>query len=232
MKDKITKPNRKAAAGTLAESAGRRAHYLTSPHGTAAVTLQSALKAAIHERPELLPDILTVVDLRGKNSKKVNHGDLTAVEATLESQGTVLNYLFNQMAQMAFSYKLDSETFERTFRLGLRAQAQSARTLEILANIKQGPRVVFAQQLNAAHQQIVNNVTSPADANEPQIVRSAQNQKSPPTSKILKNTPTLQTHAPLDPRSPRETESTYPQLAAVDKVQRSQHSRRKAGQQP
>ena len=187
---------------------------------------------ALPDNPEYVPDMEIVKDRLEMNSQQVNQGDLTGVEATLESQATVLNYLFHQTAQLACGYKFSSETFERTFRLALRAQAQSARTLEILANIKQGPRVVFAQQLNAAHQQIVNNVASPADVDAPRIVRSAQNENSPPTSNSLENTPTLPPHAPLDPSSPREAESTYPQLAAMDPVNRPHQRRRKAEQQP
>ena len=187
---------------------------------------------ALPDNPEYVPDMEIVKDRLEMNSQQVNQGNLTGLEATLESQSIVLNYLFHQTAQLACGYKFASETFERTFRLALRAQAQSARTLEILANIKQGPRVVFAQQLNAAHQQIVNNVASPADVDAPRIVRSAQNGNSPPTSNSLENTPTLQTHAPLDPSSPREAESTDPQLAAVDAVIRPHQRRRKAEQQP
>ena len=187
---------------------------------------------ALPDNPEYVPDMEIVKDRLEMNSQRVNQGDLTGVEATLESRATVLNDLFHQTAQLACGYKFASESFERTFRLALRAQAQSARTLEILANIKQGPRVVFAQQVNTAHQQIVNNGTSPAGPDEPRIVRSAQHENSPPTSHSLENTPTLQTHAPLDPSSPREAESTDPQLAAVDAVIRPHQRRRKAEQQP
>ncbi len=46
--------------------------------------------------------------------------------------------------------------FEAYMRLALRAQAQSTRTLEVLATVK-NPPVVFAKQANIAQQQQVNN---------------------------------------------------------------------------
>ena len=234
MKSKSPKPSRKAATSTAkkSEADGRVAKYLTTPHGSAAATLHSVLRAVLPKNPEFLPDVIMVRDELEANSLEAKNGNLTSVESTLATQATVLDFMFNQVAQIACGHSLDSGSFERIFRLALRAQAQSARTLEILANIKQGPRVVFAQQLNSAHQQIVNNAGSPADAAPSRIVRSAQNGNPPPTSHALENTPSIQTNAPMDPRSPRETTPVYPPMAAMDQVNRPQQRRRKAEKQP
>jgi hypothetical protein len=233
MKSKSSPSNRKkAAAAKKAEEDERMVRYLTGPHGPAASTLHTALKLVVPNNPEILPDIKLLRGGLEKNGHQVIQGNLSGVETTLESQATVLGYLFNQMAQLALNHKLGSDTFDRTFRLALRAQAQSARTLEILANLKQGPRVVFAQQLNTAHQQIVNNAAPTEEAESPRIVRSALNETPAPTGNALGDPTIHPNYATLDPRSPRETTPVHPPLAAMDPIHRPQKPIREADQQP
>ena len=67
---------------------------------------------ALPDNPEYVPDMEIVKDRLEMNSQQVNQGNLTGLEATLESQSIVLNYLFHQTAQLAYGYKFASESFE------------------------------------------------------------------------------------------------------------------------
>jgi hypothetical protein len=98
------------------------------------------------------------------DSKLVNSGDLSRIEAVLSSQVAALNAIFGTMARRAalnMSQHLDAA--ERYLRIGLRAQNQCRATAETLARIKQGPPI-FAEQANVAHgpQQVNNNMLAPS----------------------------------------------------------------------
>jgi hypothetical protein len=78
-------------------------------------------------------------------------------EETLAAQATTLNILFNTLTQRAVSNMGQHlNAAEVYFRLALKAQAQCARTLEVLQMMKT-PQPVFINQANVAAQQIVQN---------------------------------------------------------------------------
>lgn len=95
---------------------------------------------------------------------KVNEGDLAQVEAMLFNQAVSLQNLFARLVERGMVQEHMSN-IEGFMRLALRAQGQSARTLEVLAAIK-NPPVVFARQANIAQQQQVNNNAAVPDARE------------------------------------------------------------------
>ncbi len=104
-------------------------------------------------------DLEEAVTVMNGKARKVNDGDLSELEATLTAQVVSLNSIFNAMAnQSADNMGQYLNAAESYMRLALKAQAQCARTIEILATIK-NPSVVFAKQANIAqgHQQINNN---------------------------------------------------------------------------
>lgn len=96
---------------------------------------------------------------------KVNAGDTSELEATLTAQSVSLDALFNELARRAAlnmgEYLGAMETY---LRLALKAQAQCARTIEVLAAIK-NPPVIFAKQANIANgpQQVNNGTPSHAE---------------------------------------------------------------------
>ena len=100
---------------------------------------------------------------------KVNAGDTTALEATLTAQATALDTIFNELARRAAANMGEYiHTTEIYMRLALKAQAQCARTIEVIAAMK-NPPVIFAKQANIAQgNQQVNNgnltATTPAHA--------------------------------------------------------------------
>ncbi len=101
----------------------------------------------------------TIKVMREKTSK-VNGGDLSELENTLTAQTVSLDAIFNQLARRAsLNIGEHINAAETYMRLALKAQAQCARTIEVLAAMK-NPPVVFAKQANISHgNQQVNNGT-------------------------------------------------------------------------
>ena len=98
----------------------------------------------------------------------------------LFSQAVALQSLFSRLVERGMKADLLPH-FEAYMRLALRAQAQSTRTLEVLATVK-NPPVVFAKQANIAQQQQVNN--GPA---VPAVTRARN--PAPAQSKLLETLP-------------------------------------------
>lgn len=94
-------------------------------------------------------------------AKKITKNDTSELEITLSAQVGSLDAIFASMARMAATSINDQDlhAVEAYMRIALKAQAQCARTIEVLANIK-NPPIVYAKQANIAngHQQINNGV--------------------------------------------------------------------------
>jgi hypothetical protein len=80
------------------------------------------------------------------------------------SQATALNVMFARLSSVALQ-DIRHPHFDSLMRLALRAQTQCSRTLDTLTKLKNPS--VFANQLNVAHQQIVNNAPAPPSQNLP-----------------------------------------------------------------
>lgn len=90
-------------------------------------------------------------------------GDLTGVERMLSGQIIALHALFADCAMRAqANMGTYAEPVERYMRIALKAQAQCARTAEVLGNLRAGP-TIFARQANltTGPQQVVNNHGQP-----------------------------------------------------------------------
>ena len=112
-------------------------------------------------------------------AEMVNDGNLARVEWMLLSQATALQSLFSRLVERGMTADLLPH-FEGFMRLALRAQAQSTRTLEVLATVK-NPPVVFAKQANIAQQQQVNN--------GPAVPAMRARNPAPAQSKLLETLP-------------------------------------------
>lgn len=113
---------------------------------------------------------------------KVKAGDFSDLEATLAAQAVSLNAIFNEMARRcSLNMGEHLHATESYMRLALKAQAQCARTIEVLATMK-NPPVIFAKQANIAqgHQQVNNGSGAPLPAhtgktiNQPNELLEAQ----------------------------------------------------------
>ncbi|MBC7787416.1 MAG: hypothetical protein H7Z18_08265 [Methylophilaceae bacterium] len=103
-------------------------------------------------------DLTETISVMRDLVSKVNAGDLNEMEATLTSQTVSLNAIFNELARRAaLNIGTHMQATEGYMRLALKAQSQCARTIEVLAGMK-NPPVVFAKQANISHgHQQVNN---------------------------------------------------------------------------
>lgn len=138
--------------------------------------------------------------------KEVHRGDLRSAETVLVSQALALNMMFGTLAMRAeANIGHNAEVTDRYMRLALKCQAQSARTLETLATLK-NPPTVFARQANIAQQQVVNNGTPHAPAVET---------RSPPTG-LCEDSDGER----MDFRAPSTPSHVDSHLAAVGKVDR------------
>ena len=101
-------------------------------------------------------NLLDAVTVMRESTAKVNNGDLKSLESTLTVQATSLDAIFNHLALRAHAADTLPK-LEVFMRLALKAQAQCARTIEVLAAMK-NPPVIFAKQANIANgNQQVNN---------------------------------------------------------------------------
>lgn len=103
-------------------------------------------------------DIKTLHEELDRAGDEVNTGSMRLTERMAIAQANTLDHVFNLLTRRAFA-NLGGHWFEPYLRLALRAQAQSARTLETLAALKSP--AIFTKQLNVANQQVVNQGSAP-----------------------------------------------------------------------
>jgi hypothetical protein len=151
-------------------------------------------------------DITEAVAIMRENSEKIIAGDLSELESTLTAQVVSLNAIYSTLVLRSASNMGNSlKCTEIYMRLGLKAQAQCTRTVEILAAMK-NPPIVFAKQANIAHghQQVNNGVQTPTHAGK---TKNSANE-------LLSE----DNHATLDTRGTLETSGDNKELEAVETV--------------
>ncbi len=153
------------------------ARLMTAPEFAAARVIRAAERTGGYGGQLDTPELVGCLRALAGN---VNGGDLGQAEAMLFNQAAALQSLFSRLVERGMKADLLPH-FEAYMRLALRAQAQSTRTLEVLATVK-NPPVVFAKQANIAQQQQVNN--GPA---VPAVTRARN--PAPAQSKLLETLP-------------------------------------------
>ena len=102
-------------------------------------------------------DISALMEVLFKKASNIKNGDLSDLEGRLAAQTIVLDVMFNEMAgRAAANVGTHMAATESYMKMALKAQAQCAKTVEIIATMK-NPPVVFAKQMNVANNQQVNN---------------------------------------------------------------------------
>lgn len=121
-------------------------------------------------------DINACADELRQQIVEVQRGDMKRPEAMLIAQAHTLDALFQNLALRSYANSREGylEAADRYMRLALRAQAQTARTIETLAELKNPRPIAFVRQANIANgpQQVNNGV--PSRAGEKEIVQSKQ----------------------------------------------------------
>lgn len=170
-----------------------------SPLINNAMTLQ-AMAVSISDKI----NITEAVDVMKEKSEKIIAGDLSELESTLIAQIVSLNAIFNTLARRSANCEYLNQ-METNLRLALKAQAQCARAVEVLAAMK-NPPIVYAKQANIAqgHQQINNGNQSATHAGKTKN----------PSNELLSE----DNHATLDTRGTIETSGANQELATVETV--------------
>jgi len=143
--------------------------------GLSAPILNAATSRSFTQNILGVTDLTETINVMKEKVGKVNTGDLTELEATLAAQTVSLDAMFNELARRAMSSDTMSK-LEIYMRLSLKAQSQCARTIEVLAAMK-NPPVVFAKQANIAHgNQQVNNESNRSNTRAPAHAEKIINQ--------------------------------------------------------
>ena len=151
--------------------------------------------------------------VRGEKTAKAKRGDLGELEAMLAAHAYTLNAMFNSMAQRA--QKNMGEylgAFETYMRLALKSQAQSAKTVEMLAAIKNPSAVAFVKQANIGNAVQVNN----GQENVTSTRTPAHAEKPKPTNELLE----VQHGERLDTGATATASGTDSDMATVGAVNR------------
>lgn len=134
----------------------------------AKAALSPALNAAIATdsyQCNLLGDdvpLMDLVDVLTAQTKLVQDGDLSGLEAMLVGQATALQSIFASLVRRA-QVQTQQKNLEAFLSLGMKAQAQSRATIQALVELKYPRQVQIVKQTNVAHgpQQVNNGASFP-----------------------------------------------------------------------
>jgi len=186
------------------------ARTLLSPALRAAHTID-AFQRVTGQGPSMMGLIAELTD----QIQAVECSNLSRAEGMLIAQAHTLDAIFASLAHRAAVQEYLPQ-YEAHMRLALKAQAQCARTLEVLGTLKNPAPVAFVQQANiaAGHQQ-VNNGVSAQDA-----PRAEKNASAP--SKLLE----VIHGERLDGTASGAPSCAHPELEAVGTIDRPKVGRR------
>ena len=107
-------------------------------------------------------ELTECISVFGDKVTAVKAGDLNGLEAMLTVQASTLDAIFNKLAcRAAANMGEHLSATEIYLKLALKAQAQCAKTIETLANVKNPSTVSFVKQANIGQSVQVNNGTPP-----------------------------------------------------------------------
>ena len=206
----MTAPKKKAApthSKTLAlhctpeDKNFKHAELITSPECAA---LRSIMAIEGNDGAGVELDAVTLLARLKLQSAAVNSGDLALCESMLINQSVAMQSLSTRLIERGMQQS-QMQNIEGFMRLALRAQAQSARTLQILNECKHP--MIFARQANIAHgpQQINNGAIAGAPATH-----------NAPNKVLLEELPNER----LDTRTQGATSRVDPAMATVEAVHR------------
>jgi hypothetical protein len=187
------------------------AEAILRPAYSAAHTIASLEKTHFCGHYSLMANIKTLQE----QSKRLNEGDMSNVEAMLFAQACALNLIFSEMSTRAFrNFGGEGNYLEagkQYFSMAMKAQSQCRASLEAIGYIK-NPSAVIARQANINHggQQQVNNALQPTRVGENET----------PQSKKLERT----NEQRMDAGTAAETGPGDPELAAVGQGNRSENT--------
>lgn len=149
-------------------------------------------------------DLVTLVEEFIKDAKKVTEGDIKGVEEMLMLQAKTLDFVFYDALSHLSDLNMINQ-IEVFSNIAFKAQAQSRKTLAILAELKHPRRTTFIkQQNNAINQQVNNGLKSNLEKSE----------------KVANELLSEAEHASLDFRRTTETIGINQGVEAMEKLNR------------
>lgn len=106
-------------------------------------------------------DLKSLTETLRSTTEAIQAGDTSRIESMLAAQIHALDSIFGAMSVLAVEkmYAGKIEASEKILRLALRAQHQTARTAEVLGNLKNPRQIAYVAQANIANgPQQINNV--------------------------------------------------------------------------
>lgn len=155
-----TKSNSNAM--NIVNDKGKSHDHKVAEVGLSAPTLNAITARNFSKKTLGESDLTETINVMWEKVDKVNAGDLSELEATLAAQSVSLDAIFNELTRRAFINMGEHlHATESYMRLALKAQAQCARTIEIIAAMK-NPPIVYAKQANISNgnQQVNNGAVS------------------------------------------------------------------------
>ena len=177
--------------------------------GLSTTVLNTSTVVAFTKRETIEVNFQASLEVMREKVNRVKAGNLNGLEATLTAQTVSLDAIFNELARRAANnMNTNLPATESYLRLALKAQSQCARTIEVLAAMK-NPPVLFAKQANISHgNQQVNNGSNLNSVHTPSHVEKTIN----PQNELL----TKDNHATLDASrttTPSRTDKTMATVA-------------------
>ena len=157
-------------------------------------------------------DITETIATMHEKVNSVNNGNTSDLEATLTAQVSSLNAIYSEMARRAaLNMGEHLQATESYMRLALKAQAQCARTIEVITAMK-NPPVIFAKQAN-----ISNGIQQVNNGSQPTVSPAHAGKTINQSNELLEH----QHYGEwLDSRATQATSGTNQTMAAVEALHR------------
>lgn len=210
-KNKIQKSTKEMKEERLKRE--RLSIFTLSPSFNAAAVI--APYANIYGEQDIDELALHLLDI---NEKELTDKNLNRSEEMLLSQAHALQAIFTNLSRRAFKVE-HMDYIERYLRLALKAQAQCARTLEVLGAIKNPASVAFVRQANIGQAVQVNNGTPPPATANTEPTRARENLN--PSNELLE----IKDGQRLDTRETSTTKRVDTHMEAMEQVNGAKDSR-------
>ncbi len=209
-KNKISPATNNANDFRVVDNTGKTKERLMAEVGLSTTMLNATTTRYFNKYVIGETDLTETVGVLKEKLAKVNAGDMAGLEATLTAQTVTLDAMFSELARRAAlnmgEYLSATESY---MRLALKAQAQCARTVEVLANMK-NPPIVYAKQMNVANgNQQVNNGNNASNTPAPTHTGKTINQPNEQLSEM--------NNATMDTSGTATTSGTNQAMATVEK---------------
>ena len=106
---------------------------------------------------ELLDLNATVGEL-AKQTEQLKQGDLSRAEGMLSSQAHLLDQMFNRLLRIGMNnLSYNADVADKVIKLAMKSQSQCRTTWEAISKIQNPPVTNYANQMNVAQNQQINN---------------------------------------------------------------------------